>query len=253
MAGTQTIINVSDLDDAILKGWLYFIRSVFRRIGITMEVYKDDLEFGKDNLLLCVDGPLEAFTHRLKYLVSYGSSFAGAIAEMTGGKGVGHLEQVFLRILKECQEHVNDHAKMTEMMRAKYGEVEIFVASLPQKLNMVSNKPDCPEYLATSIEDLNIAIQLLHDVPFDPTLSLIAADRAVEIYLKGALNVSRDKFPNLLKKARSQNILNEDQLSSLYEAHKIRNKCQHDGLDVDFYDAVKHVKDVIEILETIIC
>ena len=83
MAGTQIVIDISGLDQKMVNGWLFFCRSALRYAGLVMEVYNEP-ELGQDKLLVCVDSPLEAFTHRLSPIAQYGAAFAGAIAEITG-------------------------------------------------------------------------------------------------------------------------------------------------------------------------
>ena len=247
MAGTEIVIDISGLDQRMVNGWLFFCRSAFRYAGLVMEVY-DDPELGKDKLLVCVDGPLEAFTYRMIPIAQYGAAFAGAIAEITGSADTRYSEDIFVKILKECRKHVDEHAEVVAALQSEGLEVEIFVASLPPVLEAIRTDPNQPDYLKAVVEELSIAIKLLHDKPFDPTLALIAADRSAEIFLKGSLQVLNKNFPELLTKAQSNRLLSSSQALNLENAHRARNKCQHEGVDIDFYEAVRHVKAIIEVI-----
>lgn len=245
MAGTQIVIDVSGLDRKMVNGWLFFCRSALRNVGLSMEVYNEP-ELGEDKLLVCVDGPLEAFTHRLIPIAQYGAIFGGAIAEITGSSDLRYSKNIFVKILKECQELVNEHAEVVSALQSEGRVIEVFVASLPPKLEAIRTELNHPDYLKVVVEELSIAIKLLHDKPYDPTLALIAADRSAEIFLKGRLQVSNKKFPELLTQALNNGLLSSSQISNLENAHRARNKCQHEGVDIDFYEAVQHVKAIIE-------
>jgi len=246
MAGTQIVLEISGLNERLLKGHLFFCKSALRTIGLMMEVYEEP-DIGEDKLLVCVDGPLEAFTHRISDIVRFLPTFSGAVAELTGNKDLRYSE-LLIKIFKDCQNHVNDHAEIEKALKAGGKEMKVFVAQMPPELEEIRNCPHRPEYLRIVLEELTIAIKLLHNIPQDYTLALIAADRAIEIYLKGRLSVSKMKFPEMLDCAKNKGVINLKQVQILESAHRARNICQHEGKDVDFYEAVEHVKNIIEVL-----
>jgi len=246
MAGTQIEIDTGGLDLNLLNGCLFFCRSALRNIGLIMEVHKDPV-LGQDKLLICVDGPLESFTHRLNTVAQFLPAFGGALTVATGNKDMRY-PGILIKILQECMEHVKETDRIEKELKKGGTDFKILVAKIPPELNEVRNDPDCPEYIKIVVEELSIAIRLLHGLPQDYTLALIAADRASEIFLKGKIDVLKCNFPELVDKARDKRIVDIKQVRNLMNAHKARNKCQHEGEDIDFYEAVEHIKNIIEAL-----
>ena len=110
MAGTQIEIDIAGLNKRLLNGHLFFCQSALRKIGLAMEVYSEP-KLGENKLLICIDGPLEAFTHRLNDIAHFFPLFVGAAAELTGNKDPRYLDLV-AKIFKECRNHVNDHSQI---------------------------------------------------------------------------------------------------------------------------------------------
>lgn len=250
MAGTQIEIDIAGLKQNVVRGVLFFCQSALNSIGLSMDIYNEPA-LGNDKLLVCVDGPLEAFTHRLNHVAQFGAAFCEALVEITGCKDSRYTD-IFIKILKECKEHVNDHTHIMRAMKSSGIKIKTFVANLTPELEKIKSDPDCVDYLKIVVEELAIAIRLLHDIPLDQTLALIAADRAAEIYLKGKLKISKKKFPDLITEAERVGILNSTQALDLEKAHQIRNKCQHEGIDIDFYEAVEHIKTIIEVINHVV-
>ena len=213
-----------------------------------MEVVNDP-DVGEDILLVFVDGPLEAFVHRLDSIIPYGVAFAKALSYITGGSNLQYFEKIFLEIYKECKKLIEDVEEIFYTLQNKGIHTEILVADLPPVLIDIGNNPNSPDYLQIVVRELSIAVTLLHDKPYDPTLALITADRAVELFLKGRLGINRKIFfPELLKIAKKENLLDPVQVDDLGKIHVDRNECQHKGVDIDFQKALHHIKKVIDII-----
>ena len=252
MAGTEIEIDVSGLDKKIVNSWLSFCHDILHFIGLHMEVVNYP-NVGEDILLVFVDGPFEAFVHRLDSIIPYSVAFAKALSHVLGDSNLQYFEKIFLAILKECKRFIGEVDELINALQSKDIKAEALVVSLPPILLSKANDPSSPENVKMVTKELSIAITLLHDRPYDPTLSLIVADRAAEILLKDKLGIDdRISFPRLVDIALEKGLLTSIQAVHLKEAHKDRNVCQHQGIDIDFQKAWYHVKKIVETITDII-
>lgn len=246
MAGTEVEISVEGFTIAQRRAIVAFLRSEFHSAGLVMRTQYVP-SYPKHMRTVTIDGLLADFVHRAPKIGPALTSFGKVLALQYGPVVARRARrQVFKPMLEGRLRAIS----AVESVVSRYGG-SIGVVRLSRATADVFDRTE-RMHVKSAIYDLQLACILLHDEPYDPTFALIAADRAVETYLKGELRVLKCRFPLLLSTAVSARILRDSDAGTLEVVHKMRNKVQHEGAEAEFDDSFDSVMAIISVLEPLL-